>query len=133
MSMEYIKTKDNVLSSIIIRHDFRPTGTTFVTSPDLAQQVGFVVYPPGGVIKRHIHKNVDRQNISSSEALIVREGKLEIDIYDVNKSLVATRQLEAGDFVLMVSGGHGFRVLEPTVLLEIKLGPYGGAEDKELF
>jgi mannose-6-phosphate isomerase-like protein (cupin superfamily) len=133
MSIEYIKTRDNVLTSIIIRHDFQPTGTTFVTSPDLAQQVGFVVYPAGGVIKRHIHKNVDRQNISSSEALIVREGKLEIDIYDENKSLMATRLLEAGDFVLMASGGHGFRVLEPTVLLEIKLGPYGGAEDKELF
>ncbi len=133
MSMEYIKTKDNVLTSIIIRHDYRPTGTTFVTSPDLAQQVGFVVYPAGGVIKRHIHKNVDRQNISSSEALIIREGKLEIDIFDATKNLVATRQLETGDFVLMVSGGHGFRVIEPTTLLEIKLGPYAGPEDKELF
>ncbi len=133
MSMEYIKTKDNVLTSIIIRHDYRPTGTTFVTSPDLAQQVGFVVYPAGGVIKRHIHKNVDRQNISSSEALIIREGKLEIDIFDQAKNLVATRQLETGDFVLMVSGGHGFRVIEPTILLEIKLGPYAGPEDKELF
>ena len=133
MSIEYIKTKDNVLTSIIIRHDFHPTGTMFVTSPDLAQQVGFVVYPQGGLIKRHIHKNVDRQNISSSEALIVREGKLEIDIFDEDKNLVATHLLEAGDFVLMVSGGHGFRVLEATVLLEVKLGPYGGAEDKELF
>ncbi len=133
MSMEYIKTQDNILTSIIIRGDFRPTGTTFVTSPDLAQQVGFVVYPAGGVIKRHIHKNVDRQNISSSEALIVREGKLEIDIFDQNKNLIATRQLAAGDFVLMVSGGHGFRVLEATILLEIKLGPYAGPSDKELF
>jgi hypothetical protein len=131
--MEYIKTRDNVLTSIIIRHDFHPPATTFITSPDLAQQVGFVVYPAGGVIKRHIHKNVDRQNISSSEALIVREGKLEIDIYDQHKELVATRLLEAGDFVLMVSGGHGFRVVEPTILLEIKLGPYAGPEDKELF
>lgn len=133
MNMEYIKTKDDILTSIIIRRDFHPTGTTFVTSPDLAQQVGFVVYPSGGIIKRHIHKTVDRQNVSSSEALIVREGKLEIDIFDKNKNLVATRQLEAGDFVLMVSGGHGFRVLEDTILLEIKLGPYAGPEDKELF
>ncbi len=133
MDMEYIKTQDDILTSIIIRHDYRPNGTTFITSPELAQQVGFVVYPPGGVIKRHIHKNVDRQNISSSEALIVREGKLEIDIFDQNKNLVATRMLEAGDFVLMVSGGHGFRILEPTTLLEIKLGPYYGAADKELF
>jgi hypothetical protein len=133
MSMEFVKTKDNVLTSIIIRRDYTPTGTTFVTTPDLAQQVGFVVYPAGGVIKRHIHKNVDRQNISSSEALFVRQGKLEIDIYDQDKTLLTTRELEAGDFVLMVSGGHGFRVLEAAILLEVKLGPYAGASDKELF
>jgi hypothetical protein len=133
MSIEYIKTADKILTSIIIRRGYQPTETTFITNTDLAQQVGFVVYPPGGVIKRHIHKNVDRQNISSSEALIVRAGKLEIDVYDQNKVLLATRELQAGDFVLMVSGGHGFRILEATVLLEIKLGPYAGASDKELF
>jgi mannose-6-phosphate isomerase-like protein (cupin superfamily) len=133
MSIEYIKSGDNLLTTIIIRRDYHPTETTFITNPDLAQQVGFVVYPAGGVIKRHIHKNVDRKNISSSEALIVREGRLEIDIFDQNKVLLATRELQAGDFVLMVSGGHGFRILEATVLLEVKLGPYAGASDKELF
>ena len=133
MSMEFIKSEENILTSIIIQREYKPTETTFVTSPDLAQQVGFVVYPAGGVIKRHIHKNVDRQNISSSEALIVRLGKLEIDIFDQNKKLLATRELQAGDFVLMVSGGHGFRVLEDAILLEVKLGPYAGASDKELF
>lgn len=133
MSMEFIKTEENVLTSIIIRREYQPAETTFVTTPDLAQQVGFVVYPTGGVIKRHLHKNIDRQNISSSEALFVRQGKLEIDIYDQNKRLLATRQLQSGDFVLMVSGGHGFRILEATVLLEVKLGPYAGPSDKELF
>src|SRR4030042_71255 len=133
MSMEFINTEDNVLASIIIRRDYLPTETTFVTPPDLAQQVGFVVYPAGGVIKRHLHKNVDRQNISSSEALIVRQGRLEIDIFDQNKVLLATRELQAGDFVLMVSGGAGFRILEATILLEVKLGPYAGPSDKELF
>ena len=133
MSMEFIKTEENVLTSIIIRREYQPAETTFVTTPDLAQQVGFVVYPTGGVIKRHLHKNIDRQNISSSEALFVRQGKLEIDIYDQNKRLLATRELQSGDFVLMVSGGHGFRILEATVLLEVKLGPYAGPSDKELF
>jgi mannose-6-phosphate isomerase-like protein (cupin superfamily) len=133
MNIEFIKTADDILASIIIRREYLPNATTFITSPELAQQVGFVIYPPGGAIKRHIHKNVDRQNISSSEALLVREGRLEIDIYDQNKVLLATRELQTGDFVLMVSGGHGFRILEATVLLEIKLGPYAGASDKELF
>ena len=133
MSIEYIQTEDNILTTIIIRRNYQPAETTFITDPNLAQQVGFVVYPAGGVIKRHIHKNVDRKNISSSEALIVREGRLEIDIFDQNKVLLATRELQAGDFVLMVSGGHGFRILDPTILLEVKLGPYAGASDKELF
>ncbi len=133
MNMEFIKTPDDILTCIIIRRDFKPNGTTFITGPELAQQVGFVVYPSGGVIRRHIHKNVDRQNISSSEAIVVRQGKLEIDIYDQLKSLLATRELGEGDFILMVSGGHGFRVLEDAILLEIKLGPYAGVNDKELF
>lgn len=133
MTIEYIKTKENVLASIIIRRECQPTETSFITSPDLAQQLGFVVYPAGGVIKRHIHKTVDRKNISSSEALIVRQGKLEIDIFDMEKQLLVTRELREGDMVLMVCGGHGFRVLEAVVLLEIKLGPYAGPADKELF
>ncbi len=133
MSIEYIKTAGDVLTSIIISREYEPSETTFITSPDLAQQVGFVVYPAGGVIRRHIHKNVDRSNVSSSEALIIRQGRLEIDIFDQDKNLLATRELQQGDFVLMVSGGHGFRILEKTTLLEIKLGPYAGAADKELF
>ena len=35
--------------------------------------------------------------------------------------------------VLMVGGGHGFQIKEDTVILEIKQGPYLGADDKELF
>jgi hypothetical protein len=133
MTMEYITSEDNVLACIIIRSDYQPAETTFITSPDLAQQVGFVVYPPGGVIKRHIHKIIDREICGTSEALLVRQGRCEIDIYDTNHKLLATRELRTGDFVLMISGGHGFRTLEPTILLEVKRGPYAGDEEKELF
>jgi hypothetical protein len=54
-------------------------------------------------------------------------------VYDENKVMVALRDLYPNDVVLMVGGGHGFRNLEDTVLLEIKQGPYLGVEDKELF
>ena len=48
--------------------------------------------------------------------------------------MVATRELQAGDIVIAVSGGHGFRIQEDTVLLEIKQGPYPGfGADKERF
>jgi hypothetical protein len=41
--------------------------------------------------------------------------------------------LETGDIILLVAGGHGFRCLEDTVLLEIKQGPYTGLVEKEAF
>ncbi len=133
MSVEVIATEEKVLASIIIRQEYRPPETSFITRPNLPLQVGFVRYPAGGVIKRHIHKVLDRQIVGASEALRIREGRLEIDVFDQDQNLLATRELHAGDFVLMISGGHGFRVLEPTILLEVKLGPYGGHQEKELF
>jgi hypothetical protein len=33
----------------------------------------------------------------------------------------------------MIGGGHGFRMLEDTVLLEIKQGPYSGIQEKVRF
>jgi hypothetical protein len=132
-SMETIACEDGSIASIIIYAGYHPPLTTFITRPELAQQVGFVVYPPGGEIRRHIHKDNPRVINGTSEAVWVKKGRCEIDVYDNQLRLLASRELNPGDFVLMCSGGHGFRILEHTVLLEVKLGPYAGANDKELF
>ena len=41
--------------------------------------------------------------------------------------------LEAGDVILLISGGHGFVVLEDVQMIEVKQGPYSGDEDKTRF
>jgi hypothetical protein len=56
-----------------------------------------------------------------------------MEVYNDERGLVATRELCAGDIMLMVGGGHGFRMLEDTVLLEVKQGPYTGVDEKERF
>jgi len=117
----------------IIRASFLPERTTFVTPPEYNQQVGYVVYPAGGEIARHIHLPLKRHLTGTAETLVVRKGHCLIDIYNETHTLIATRDLYAGDVMLMVSGGHGFRILEDTVLLEIKQGPYTGLEEKERF
>jgi hypothetical protein len=35
--------------------------------------------------------------------------------------------------MLMLAGGHGFRLLEDTTFVEVKQGPYTGLEEKERF
>jgi mannose-6-phosphate isomerase-like protein (cupin superfamily) len=130
--IEIIKTGEQILC-YIIRNRLQPDKTVFITPPESKQQVGFVVYKKGGVIKRHIHRSLERHLIGMSEVLVVRSGRCAIDVYDDQKNLVTTRDLTEGDVVIMSAGGHGFRILEDTILLEIKQGPYLGTEDKELF
>lgn len=117
----------------IIRSSFRPDKTTFLTPPEFKQQVGFVVYKSGGEIPRHMHKPLPRHLVGTSEVIVLQSGRCLLDVYNDRLELVATRELGIGDVMLMVAGGHGFRMLEDTVLLEIKQGPYTGVEEKELF
>src|SRR4029450_6563359 len=130
--VEHVVWKDKPLASII-RAEMNPQKTTFFTPPDCKQQVGFIVYPSGSEIPRRIHLPVVRHLIGTSEVLIVRRGRCEIDIYNDDRHLVASPELREGDIVILVGGGHGFRMLEDTVLLEVKQGPYTGLEEKELF
>jgi hypothetical protein len=117
----------------IIRGNVLPTETTFLTPPEFKQQVGFVAYDQGGEIAPHVHRLLERHLVGTSEVLVLRKGRCLLDVYNDDHGLVATRELQAGDTMLMVGGGHGFRMLEDTVFLEIKQGPYTGLEEKERF
>jgi len=118
---------------ILIRNAISPADTFFITPPEYKQQVGFVVYPKGGEIVRHAHVPLQRHLVGTSEVLIIKKGRCQIDVYNEKRELVVTRELAEGDIMLMVSGGHGFRMLEDTILLEVKQGPYTGLEEKERF
>jgi len=131
-SPEIITWQDQPLV-YIIRTDPMPEKTTFLTPPEFKQQVGFVVYPAGGVIARHLHLALERHLVGTCEVLVLLKGRCLMDIYNNKKELVATRELNQGDVMLMVGGGHGFRVQEDTVFLEVKQGPYLEVEEKERF
>lgn len=130
--IEHITWDDQPLC-YIIRAGNLPEETTFLTPPEFKQQVGFIVYPSGGEVSRHFHRPLNRQIVGTSEVLIVQKGRCLIDVYNDDGDLVATRELNPGDLMLMVGGGHGFRMLEDTVFLEVKQGPYSGLEEKERF
>ncbi|HEV2764971.1 MAG TPA: hypothetical protein VGV38_18455 [Pyrinomonadaceae bacterium] len=126
-------TAGGALLACIIRAEARMDETTFLTPPDYNFQVGLVVYPEGGHIRPHAHRPITRKVTGTFEVLVVRAGRCEVDFYDGSRERVATRELRAGDLLLVVEGGHGFRMLEGTTLLEIKQGPYAGESEKEQF
>lgn len=130
--IEHISWNGKLLA-YIIRTELDPEKTTFLTPLDFNLQLGFVVYPANGEVARHVHRRLERNIVGTSEVLVIRKGRCEIDIYSDDRELVATRELRAGDITLMVSGGHGFRILEDTTFLEVKQGPYTGMDEKERF
>jgi hypothetical protein len=132
-NVELISSSNGQALCYVIRGNTKPDNTTFITPPDAKQQVGFIVYPKDGLIARHIHRPLERHIIGMAEVLVVRSGHCQIDVYDDQENLVTVRDLYQNDVVLMVGGGHGFKIIEDTVLLEIKQGPYLGADDKRLF
>jgi hypothetical protein len=129
---EVISAGDVVLA-YLIRGAELPTATAFPVPASEPLQVGFVVYPAGGEVARHEHVPLERRLDKTCEVLVVRSGSCEIDLYDRERRLVATRALEPNDVILLVDGGHGLRMNGDTVLLEVKQGPYTGFAEKERF
>lgn len=122
---------DGVQAAIIVRATHTADATQFLTPPDWSLQTGFIVYPAGGQVAAHRHKPLIRCIQDTGEVLIVRHGRCAVDFYDTRHQRVDTRELSAGDVLMLCSGGHGLRMFEDTVLLEIKQGPYAGPDEKE--
>lgn len=130
--IESIEHEGQVIG-LIVRSGAAPAATKFLTSSEDNLQLGYVVYPSGGEIQRHIHLPLGRHLTGTSEVVIVKQGRCEIDFYTEDKQLLTTREISEGDVMLLLRGGHGFRMSEDTVLFEVKQGPYTGLEEKERF
>jgi hypothetical protein len=124
---------DGKLLAYVLRAELSPDKTTFITPPEINLQLGYVVYPAGGEVLRHLHRPLERHIQGTTEILFIKKGRCIMDIFDDLQKLVMSLELKQGDTVLMIGGGHGFRMLEDTVLLEIKQGPYTGMDEKVRF
>ena len=117
--------------AIIIRDDFYEEGIHFLTPGEYSQQLAYMHHPQGKIIDAHIHNEVHRDIRFTQEVLVLKKGKLRVDFYDAQKNYLESRVLLKGDIILLISGGHGFEVLEEVEMVEIKQGPYIGENDKE--
>lgn len=122
-----------VVLAIIIRADFRKDGIAFFTPNDFSQQLAYMNRPTGHSITPHVHNKVQREVFFTQEVLFVRSGRMQVDLYDEQREYVCSRELQGGDVILLAGGGHGFKMLEPTEMIEVKQGPYSGGLDKTRF
>ena len=119
--------------ALIVRSEFEEPGIRFFTPAHFSQQVAFMKRPRGHKIAPHIHNLISRQVLYTQEVLFVRRGKVRVELFSSDKKRVATKILNAGDLILLCGGGHSLEMLEESVIIEVKQGPYAGEDDKTSF
>jgi len=127
-----IEHKGKLYAMVISSGPSEP-GVNFVTPNEASLQVGFMNHPAGKKISPHLHIPTTRNLYFTYEVLIIKQGKLRVDFYNEQKNYLESRILEAGDVILLESGGHGFEVLEDIEMIEVKQGPYMADTDKDRF
>jgi mannose-6-phosphate isomerase-like protein (cupin superfamily) len=119
--------------ALIVRAGYRAEGIQFFTPGTYSQQLGYMNRPAGYVIPPHVHNAVPREVQFTKEVLLIRSGRMRVDFYSDAQQYLRSTVLEAGDVILLAFGGHGFEMLEPTEMIEVKQGPYAGDMDKTRF
>ena len=105
-------------------------GIEFFTANNLSMQVGLMGHSKNHIIKPHFHINRKKIVKQMSELLIIFSGQLKVFFYNKKKLRAKSLILNKKDMILLISGGHGFKVLKKLEMLEIKQGPFVGEKDK---
>ena len=125
--------RGETLLAVIVRANYHADGIAFFTPDDFSQQLGYQSRPAGHIIPPHMHNQIVREVTLTNEVLFLRSGRVRVDFYDEDQNYLESRVLTSGDIILLAKWGHGFEMLEPSEIVEVKQGPYSGDADKTLF
>ena len=122
------------LYALIIRRQFRKkNGINFFTSKEATQQFGFMKHKKNHSIKPHSHSKRLSKIFYTTEVLFLLKGKLRVDFYTEKQKYLFSKIIKANNIIILIKGGHGFKVIQPIEMLEVKQGPYNVRRDKIRF
>ncbi len=120
--------------ALIVRGKYRnKKGIHFFTPENATQQFGYMKHKKKHIIKPHLHQKRLTKILSTTEVILIMKGVLRVDFYNQKKKYLYSKILKKNDIIMLVHGGHGFKVLKNVEMLEIKQGPYSISKDKVKF
>ena len=96
-------------------------------------QVGLIVVKPDKPVLRHVHNDISRKTVGTSEVLIVIEGEALMSVYSQEEEFIESVRVRKGDVISLISGGHGFSSEGNAKFIEVKNGPFAAELDKRYF
>ena len=122
------------LLALIVRGKYRnKKGITFFTPSESIQQFGYMKHRKSYIIKPHLHKKRLTKIFYTTEVILLLKGMIRVDFYNRFKKYLFSKILKEKDIIMLVHGGHGFKILKDVEMLEIKQGPYNLIRDKIKF
>ena len=123
-----------ILFALIVRGKFRKkSGINFFTSKKATQQFGYMKHKKNHIIKPHSHNKRSTEILRTTEVILVLKGALRVDFYDNKKKYLFSKIIKEKDIIMLIHGGHGFKVLKNIEMIEVKQGPYSLSSDKTKF
>jgi hypothetical protein len=128
--MELILDSNGTLCHIVTRlaqieaGDFRLD----VSAPAEFLQLGIISAPSGKSFRPHIHleRNVVHSDFLAQESWVVIQGEVKVTYFDKRGNLLGQQILSSGDISITYRGGHGYEIIQDSVIYEFKTGPYLG-------
>tara|TARA_B100001057_G_scaffold403441_1_gene415747 strand:- start:976 stop:1413 length:438 start_codon:yes stop_codon:yes gene_type:complete len=122
------------LYALIVRSRYRKKkGINFFTDKNATQQFGYMNHKKNHIILPHRHNKRQSKILLTTEVIIILKGMLRVDFYSDKEKYLFSKKLYSNDIIMLSSGGHGFKVLKDTQMIEVKQGPYSLSMDKVKF
>lgn len=107
-----------------------PKGSIPQTNGKEPLQLVTLKHSKGKCLLAHTHKPAPRTTAKMQECIIVKKGKIKVDLYGPDKKMFKAITMKMADLLLLVNGGYGIHILEDAEIIELKNGPF--VEDKVL-
>jgi|TARA_B110000444_G_C18467486_1_gene423135 hypothetical protein len=123
-----------ILYALIVRSNYKKKkGVSFFTDKDATQQFGYMNHKKNYIILPHRHNKRQSKILLTTEVIIIQKGILRVDFYDNKEKYLFSKKLYSNDIIMLSNGGHGFKAIKDTQMIEVKQGPYSLSADKVKF
>lgn len=129
---ELIKSGKQTIA-IIVRSAHVVDNLEFFTVDSDPLQVGIHNKKSGIVLNPHLHVGPEKVISDIHEVLYIIDGEVEVTFYTDEGDTISWTVLKTGDLLIHQRGGHGFKMIKTTKILEVKQGPYSGQMHSKIY
>ena len=125
---EEVYVFDDVHYASVLRPLLVPEGLSFFTSDEKFIQVGTWNYKKNRVLDLHYHLEFPRISYKTNESVFVVKGKILCKLFRENGEFLKEVTINENEMITQFNGAHEYTILEDSIAIEIKNGPYFGPE-----